>query len=73
MRGTGEKGLVVVLAEAYLYLCARICLPASAGLCSLIAGGEMANLSSALFLFCFHPILCVVIVQGRMWWTVVLG
>lgn len=73
LRGTGEKGLVVVLAEAYLSLCARICLPASAGLCSLIAGGEMANLSSALFIFCFHPILCVVIVQGRMWWTVVLG
>lgn len=39
LRGTGEKGLVVVLAEAYLSLCARICLPASAGLCSLIAGG----------------------------------
>lgn len=53
-----------------------LCKNLPAGFCRLVfidCGGEMANLSSALFLFCFHPILCVVIVQGRMWWTVVLG
>lgn len=55
LRGTGEKGLVVVLAEAYLYLCARICLPASAGLCSLIAGGKWQTFPPHCSSFVFIP------------------